>query len=146
MKKEEGNMHYSDEVSLDMFRNIPEVLSRNSGIYGDKEALSVVNGISYSYSELNTLSRHIASMLYALGVEPDDRISIYSENNPHWVAAYFGILTTGAITVPILPDFQGKELATILEHSEAKVVFISGKLLANLNGMLPPNVSHIIQI
>ena len=128
------------------FRNLPQIISYNAKLYPDNTALGLYGGISYTYSELNSLKKYIATMLYSIGIEQNDRVAIYSENNPHWGAAYFGIMTNGCVTVPILPDFQGKEVFTILEHAEAKVLFISHKLIAKLKLGVPKGVTHFVLI
>ncbi|MCD4711577.1 MAG: AMP-binding protein, partial [Bacteroidales bacterium] len=46
-------------------------------------------------------------------------------------------------TVPILPDFQEPEVISILEHAEAKSLFVSGKLLSRLTAGLPPEVELV---
>lgn len=131
---------------MSTYGNLADMIRQNARQYADNKALSFVNGISYSYLEFHRLTLHIAGMLYSLGVSEGDRVAIYSENNPHWGASYFGILTAGGITVPILPDFQGKEVSSILEHSRSRVLIISGKLVEKLNNHIPSSVSHIISI
>jgi long-chain acyl-CoA synthetase len=88
-------------------------------------------------------ARRIAVMLKSAGIGKGDKVAILSENSPHWVITFFGILATGATTVPILPDFQGPEVLTILEHSEAKSLFVSGKLLSRLTAGLPSGVEMV---
>ncbi|MCK4748734.1 MAG: AMP-binding protein, partial [Bacteroidales bacterium] len=100
----------------------------------------------YSYQELDRSARFIATMLHSVGTEKGDKVAILSENNPHWGIAYFGILTAGATTVPILPDFRGSEVKSILEHAGAKALFISGKLISMLDGELPPAVELVINL
>ncbi len=131
-----------DSIFLKDFRSLPKIISYNANLYPDNTALGLYDGISYTYSELNSLKKYIETMLYSIGIEKNDRVAIYSENNPHWGAAYFGIMTIGSITVPILPDFMGKEVHTILEHSKAKVLFISHKLIP-LNNIA---ISRIVKI
>ncbi|MBN2697376.1 MAG: AMP-binding protein [Bacteroidales bacterium] len=132
-----------NRISSDM-SNLPQILSLNAERYPDKMALGVVNGISYSYSEMEGLADYIATMLYSIGLQQNDRVAIYSENNPHWGASYFGTLRAGGITVPILPDFTGKEVRSILVHSETKVLFISRKLVPKLDEGLPKSVTHVV--
>ena len=53
---------------------------------------------------------------------------------PNWAIAYFSITFMGAVVVPILPDFSVTEVANVLEHSEAKAIFISSGLLSRIEG------------
>jgi len=53
---------------------------------------------------------------------------------PNWAIAFFAVTFMGAVAVPILPDFSNTEVGNVLEHSEAKAIFISTSLLARIEG------------
>ena len=127
----------------DDVRNLPLVLKNSASFFPSLPAVTSVDGTNYNFEELELSARHIAVMLKSAGIGKGDNVAILSENSPHWVIAYFGILATGATTVPILPDFQGPEVLSILEHSEAKSLFISGKLLSRLTEGLPTAVELV---
>jgi len=73
--------------------------------------------------------------LVTLGVEKGDRVALLGENSPNWGIAYLSITTMGAVVVPILPDFSDIEIKKILDHSQAKVVFVSAKQHPKLNSL-----------
>ena len=93
--------------SQEGIKNLPDLIRYSAQKYPDRTALASVDGISYNYRELQQSAHYLASMLHGTGIGADDRVAILAENSPHWGIAYFGILTAGAVTVPILPDFQG---------------------------------------
>lgn len=127
----------------DEVNNLPLILKNSSRNFAALPALTSEQGVDYSYQELELAARHTAVMLKSAGIGQGDKVAILSENSPHWVISYFGILATGAVTVPILPDFQGPEVLSILEHAEAKALFVSGKLLSRLSAGLPPVVNLV---
>jgi long-chain acyl-CoA synthetase len=137
-------MDCGDKGNRDAIVNLPQILERNSARFGEKSALESVGGTGYTYEELGCSVRFIASMLWSSGIGTGDTVAILSENNPHWGIAYFGILAAGAATVPILPDFQSAEILSILEHSEARCIFVSGKLISKLEGRLPKSVELVV--
>ncbi len=126
--------------------NLPLVLKNSGQLYPSNTAMDSVDGTSYSYEELDVAARHIAIMLQSSGMGKGDRIAILGENSPHWGIAYFGILTAGATTVPVLPDFRGQEVISILEHAEAKSLFVSGKLISKFEAGLPGSVELVINL
>lgn len=128
----------------DHVNNLPLVLKNSARNFSSLPALTSEQGVDYSYEELELAARQIAVTLNSAGIGKGDKVAILSENSPHWVITYFGILATGATTVPILPDFQGPEVLGILEHSEAKSLFVSGKLLSRLKAGLPPSVEMVL--
>jgi long-chain acyl-CoA synthetase len=126
--------------------NLPLLLKNSGKLYPSNLALTSVDGTSYNYKELEHAARYIATMLQSAGIKAGDKVAILSENSPQWGVSFFGILTSGATTVPILPDFQGPEVLSILEHSEAKSLFVSGKLLHKLKEGILDSVELVVNM
>src|ERR1700692_1081210 len=61
-----------------------------------------------------------------LGVKPGDRVGLFAANRPEWHAADFAITGAGAVTVPVYFNESPDRMVYILNHSEAKVVFVAG--------------------
>ena len=139
-------MKDKDMQAWEEIKNIPQILKVNSKRFGSSTAIDSVDGTSYSSEELGRSARFLASMLHSAGIAKGSKVAILSENTPHWTLSYFGILTSGATTVPILPDFRGSEIITILEHAEARAIFISGKLLSRLDAGVPKEIEMVINL
>ena len=125
-------------------RTFQALLTNSVNRYGDRVALSTVDGISLTYSQFAEKIKRVSGLLHALGVGPGDRVAILSENKVNWGVAYFAIATSGAIAVPILPDFPEKDIANIIRHSECRILFVSEKLLQKTTGAAFPTVSASI--
>ena len=110
--------------------------------FGERPALSFVSGAPISYNEANKQIEQLQQVLYRLGINPGDKVAIYSHSVPHWGIAYFAIVTMGAIAVPLLPDFTDKEVKSCLEHSETTMIIASEKLMSRI----PETVSVLIDI
>ena len=87
------------------------------------------NGIvrDFTWRELMDQTRRMAAHLQGLGFEPGDRIGILAKNAAHWLMADFAIWMAGFVSVPLYPTLAAGTIRQILEHSEAKLLFI-GKL------------------
>lgn len=68
----------------------------------------------------------IAAFLIDFGIEPGDRVAIFSENRPDWTITDFAILSARAISVPLFPTLSPEQLAVLLAHSGARVAIVSG--------------------
>lgn len=128
------------------YESLPAMLEASAEEYGDKLALGIANGIEYSYNEINKIAGSVATMLYASGLEKGDNIAIIGENSPHWVSSYFGIQRAGGTAVPILTDFSATEMYAILEHAEARMVFISQKQLDKFPRGFPSTVKFMVTL
>ena len=106
---------------------IRDVLNRSRVQYTDQPSLAFVGEQPLTYSHLSIHVRNTSGLLITLGIEKGDKVAILGENSPNWGIAYFSTTCMGAVAVPILPDFSSAEVEKILEHSEAKVVFVSSK-------------------
>lgn len=85
-----------------------------------------------SYKQLESLSNQIANFICNKGIEKGDRIGLYCINSPYFVAAYFGIVKTGAIVVPINLLLSAEEIQFILSDSGAKGLFYFDALENNI--------------
>ena len=112
---------------------IRDIFFRSRMAYSERPALAFVGSEPLSYADMAIIVRNISGMLNTLGVKKGDKVALIGENSPNWGMAYFSITTIGAVVVPILPDFSGSEMESIIHHSEAKVVFVSARLYNQLN-------------
>ena len=82
---------------------------------------------SFSWREVDTQARRLASGLLAQGYRAGDRIAILSKNCAEWFIADFAIMMAGLVSVPIYPTASATTIRYVLEHSEARAIFL-GKL------------------
>ena len=113
----------------------PELISASVKKNYDSNALSFVGEKPISYGELEDQVSALIAFLEKLGVQQGDKVAILSANMPNWGIAYFAITYMGAVTVPMLPDFHPNDIKNILEHSEARAIFVSENLLHKIEGL-----------
>src|SRR5688500_11455353 len=82
---------------------------------------------SWTYEQAGNEIRRIASALQALGLPRQSNIAILSKNCAHWIMADLAIMMAGYVSVPIYPTLSAAGIKHILQHSEAKAIFL-GKL------------------
>ena len=81
----------------------------------------------YTWREVLDQSRRMAAHLASLGLPPGSRIAMLSKNTAHWLMSDFAIWMAGHVSVPLYPTLAAGTIRQILEHSEAKLLFV-GKL------------------
>src|SRR5689334_13211734 len=81
----------------------------------------------YTYKETGEEVRKLAAALLSLKLPPKSSIAILSKNCAHWFMADLAIMMAGHVSVPLYPTLSAAGVRQILEHSDAKVIFI-GKL------------------
>ncbi len=110
---------------------LPELLINSCSKFKNNLCLNFVQSENRTYQDFYNEVTSIANYLLSQGIQKGDKIAILSANMPGWGVTQFAIARLGAIAVPILPGFSSVDIKNILEHSEARMVFVS-KLLYKL--------------
>jgi long-chain acyl-CoA synthetase len=110
----------------------PSLVNDTVKKFGNSDAFAFAGEKPKTYSEVLNDINAVTAFLEKLEILPGDRVALLSSNMPNWGIAYFAITFMGAIVVPILPDFSPSEVSNVLNHSEAKAIFISSGLVTKI--------------
>lgn len=124
----------------------PALFEHSIECFKDRPALSFVNSTPLTYAQVAERSTQASRILFRLGVEAGDKVAIYGTGAPNWGAAYFGIVNSGAIAVPLLPDFTADEVENIICHAGASVIIVSEKLKSRLDKISSSVLKSIIRM
>jgi long-chain acyl-CoA synthetase len=89
----------------------------------------------FTWREVTEQARRIAAHLQSLGLPAGSRIAMLSKNTAHWLMADYAIWMAGHVSVPLYPTLAAGTIRQILEHSQARLLFV-GKL-DGFEGMQP---------
>jgi long-chain acyl-CoA synthetase len=98
----------------------------------------------FTWGQVMNEARRMAAHLQSLGMPPGSRVALLSKNCAHWLIADFAIWMAGHVSVPLYPTLAAATIRQILEHSEAKLLFV-GKLdgWAGMRGGIPASLPCI---
>ncbi len=105
-------------------KTLGELLSESARKYPQRTAI-VFGRKKISYKSLNETTDHVAAGLLHLGIKESDRIAIFLDNCPEFIIAYFSIIKTGAIALPINYMYKIEETKFIIEDSQAAGIITS---------------------
>ncbi|GAB5450385.1 MAG: class I adenylate-forming enzyme family protein [Halioglobus sp.] len=114
-----------DDESGRYYLNAPTLLHealREARQHGDREFL-IYEGERRSFNQLFDEADAIAVALQARGIGKGDRVAIAMRNYPEWLAAYIGVVTIGAVVVPVNSWGQPADVAYILQDCDARLAF-----------------------
>jgi acyl-CoA synthetase (AMP-forming)/AMP-acid ligase II len=131
-------------------RTIPAALDRFARQLPDHDALITADR-SFTAATLRDEVHRAAAALIALGIQPGDRVAIWSPNTWHWVVACLAIHHAGAAMVPLNTRYTAEEASDILARTAAPVLFVMGRFLGNdraadLDRDALPALRHIVRI
>ncbi len=116
-------------------KTIPDLFYECTARYSKRDSLSFSDETPLTYQDVYNRVTLLSKKLRDEGFEPGNKAAILSENSPSWVLSYFSITCSGGVIVPILPDFQQKEVENILTHAEISCIFVSRKQLPKLKNV-----------
>lgn len=125
---------------------LPNQFQNSVSLHENQPALGFVGEKAKTYREMNSDIQALMAWMEKLGIKQGDKIAILSSNMPNWGIAYYAISFMGAVAVPLLPDFSPVEIENILQHSEAKAIFISDGLHTKLDGHENNHLQYYIAI
>ncbi len=123
---------------------LAKVLENSREKFTERPALSFVGQDPYTYNDVYTLAEDISSFLLSRGIKKGDRVAILSQNMPNWGVSYLSVTSMGAVVVPILTEFNEKEIKKILEHSESSAIIVSSRLAPKLRKSLPDTLKVVL--
>ena len=85
-------------------------------------AMTDYKGITLQYRDVARKIEKIHILLHQAGIRKGDKISICGRNSAHWTVTYLGVITYGAVVVPILHEFKADQVHNIVNHSESRLL------------------------
>ena len=110
--------------------SIPALIAAAADQNGER--LAIVDGdTSLTYAELHGQARTFGAALVAAGIEPGDRVGIWTFNSVEWVIAALGLWQAGAALIPVNTRFKGFEAAEILARGRVRALVTVTDFLGN---------------
>lgn len=112
----------------------------------DLDSLTDYKGKTLQYHDVARKIEKLHIMFEASGVQRGDKIALCGRNSAAWAAAFLAILTYGAVAVPILHEFTPDQVHNIVNHSDAKLLFIGDVAATQIDVTKMPGLEGIIYI
>ena len=110
----------------------------------DRNALTDYKGITLQYKDVARKIAKFHIVLERAGIRPGDKIAVCGRNSAHWGVVFLATVTYGAVIVPILHEFKADNIHNIVNHSEAKLLFVGDAIWENLNEDAMPHLIGIV--
>ena len=112
----------------------------------DKDSLTDYKGITLQYKDVAPKIAKFHIVLESAGIQPGDKIAVCGRNSAHWAVTFLATITYGAVIVPILHEFKADNIHNIVNHSEAKLLFVGDQAWENLNEDAMPLLEGIASL
>ena len=112
----------------------------------DANSLTDYKGVTYQYKDVARKIEKLHIIFEESGVKPGDKIAICGRNMSHWGVTFLATVTYGAVIVPILHEFKPDQVHNIVNHSEAKLLFVGDVVWEGLDESAMPNLEGVILV
>ena len=112
----------------------------------DADSLTDYKGVTYQYKDVARKIEKLHIIFEESGVKPGDKIAICGRNMSHWGVTFLATVTYGAVIVPVLHEFKPDQVHNIVNHSEAKLLFVGDVVWEGLDESAMPNLEGVILV
>ena len=112
----------------------------------DRPAISNYQGATMHYRDLARRIAKLHIMFEECGLEKGDKVAICSRNQANWAVSFLATMTYGAVPVPLMHEFKPSNIHHLVNHSEAKVLFVDEVIWENIVESEMPELQAIIQV
>ncbi len=114
--------------------------------YWDRPAISNYQGMTLHYRDVARRIEKLHIMFEECGLAKGDKVALCSRNQANWAVAFLAAMTYGAVPVPLLHEFKSANIHHLVNHSEAKILFVDEVIWEGLSETEMPDLQAIIQV
>lgn len=128
------------------FTSVNKIFEKSFKKNWDRPAISNYRGETLHYKDVARRMEKLHIMFEECGLQKGDKVAICSRNQANWAVAFLSIMTHGAIPVPLLHEFKSANIHHLVNHSEAKILFVDEVIWEGLSESEMPDLHAIIQV
>ena len=112
----------------------------------ERPAISNYQGVTLKYGDVARRMEKLHIMFEECGLQKGDKVAICSRNQANWAVSFLATMTYGAVPVPLLHEFKSSNIHHLVNHSEAKILFVDDVIWEGLTETEMPDLHAIIQV
>lgn len=130
------------ETTSSLIQLIEESIRKNWNL----DAMTDYKGATLQYKDVARKIEKMHILFEHAGIKKGDKIALCGRNSANWTATFLGVITYGAVAVPILHEFKADNVHNIVNHSEARMLFVGDQVWENFNEATMPHLEGIIEL
>ena len=128
------------------FTSVNKIFEESFRKNWDRPAISNYQGVTLHYHDVAYRIEKMHIMFEHCGLQKGDKVAICSRNQANWAVAFLSAMTYGAVPVPLLHEFKSSNIHHLVNHSEAKILFVDDVIWEGLTETEMPDLQAIIQV
>ena len=128
------------------FKSVNKIFEESFKKNWDRPAISNYQGATLKFGDVARRMAKLHIMFESCGLQKGDKVAICSRNQANWAVTFLATMTYGAIPVPLLHEFKSANIHHLVNHSEAKILFVDDVIWEGLHEDEMPELQAIIQV
>ena len=128
------------------FTSVNKIFENSFRKNWDRPAISNYHGETLHFKDVARRVEKLHIMFEECGLQKGDKVAICSRNQANWAVTFLAIMTHGAVPVPLLHEFKSANIHHLVNHSEAKILFVDEVIWEGLSETEMPDLHAIIQV
>ena len=129
---------------MENYPSFNQLIQKSIIDHWDLDALTDYKGATLQYHDVARKIEKLHILFENCGVEKGDKIALCGRNSSQWAVAFLATLTYGAVAVPILHEFMADQIHNIVNHSDAKLLFVGDHVATQIDPVQMPHLEGII--
>ena len=128
------------------FTSVNKIFEKSFRENWDRPAISNYQGVTLHYRDMARRIAKLHIMFEECGLEKGNKVAICSRNQANWVVSFLAALTYGAVPVPLMHEFKPSNINHLVNHSEAKILFVDEVIWEGLSEIDMSDLQAVIQV
>lgn len=128
------------------FTSVNKIFEESIKKNWDRPAISNYQGVTLHYRDVARRIAKLHIMFEECGLEKGDKVALCSRNQANWVVSFLAAMTYGAVPVPLMHEFKPSNINHLVNHSEAKILFVDEVIWEGLSELDMSGLQAIIQV
>ena len=128
------------------FKSVNKLFEASFKKNWERPAISNYQGVTLKFGDVARRMEKLHIMFEECGLQKGDKVALCSRNQANWAVAFLATMTYGAVPVPLLHEFKSANIHHLVNHSEAKILFVDDVIWEGLSETEMPDLHAIIQV
>ena len=128
------------------FKSVNKIFEAAFKKHWERPAISNYQGVTLKFGDVARRMEKLHIMFEECGLQKGDKVALCSRNQANWAVAFLATMTYGAVPVPLLHEFKSSNIHHLVNHSEAKILFVDDVIWEGLSEGEMPDLQAIIQV
>lgn len=128
------------------FTSVNKIFEESIRKNWDRPAISNYQGVTLHYRDMARRIAKLHIVFEECGLKKGDKVALCSRNQANWVVSFLAAMTYGAVPVPLMHEFKPNNIKHLVNHSEAKILFVDEVIWEGLSELEMDGLQAIIQV